>query len=339
MPLVEKAVRRDGTIPIKIIQPGWGSSGYYPADVLERDGPKIFPKGMHMYWNHPTPSEEAERPERSLNDLAAVLSSHPRWDPNGPKGPGLYADAKVFENYEGAVDSMAEHIGVSIRAMGKAQKGTVEGRSGPIITELTAGRSVDFVTAPGAGGEILALFEAARQVRTEQDPDAGTVPAPAATSGVATTESDTEDPMKLEELQEAVTTLQKQNGDLTATNARLVERMAMRDARELVQEALSGLQLPQATRTRLVRTLPAQAVIQEGVLDREAFGKIIKEAIQAEVQYLTDTLGLGSIKGLGEAANDKEDAEPENVEEALAESFAAMGLSESAARIAAQGRR
>ena len=33
MPLVEKAVRLDGTIPLKIIQPGWGSSGYYPKEV------------------------------------------------------------------------------------------------------------------------------------------------------------------------------------------------------------------------------------------------------------------------------------------------------------------
>lgn len=168
MPLVEKAVRRDGSIPIKIIQPGWGSSGYYPADVLERDGPKVFTKGMHMYWNHPTQSEEAERPERSLNDLAGVLLSDARWESNGPKGPGLYADAKVFENYRGAVDDMAEHIGVSIRAMGKAQQGTVEGRRGPLITELTAGRSTDFVTAPGAGGEIITLFEAARTVRADR---------------------------------------------------------------------------------------------------------------------------------------------------------------------------
>jgi hypothetical protein len=27
IPLVERAVRRDGTIAIKMIQPGWGSSG------------------------------------------------------------------------------------------------------------------------------------------------------------------------------------------------------------------------------------------------------------------------------------------------------------------------
>ena len=45
VPLVEKAVRRDGTIPIKIIQPGWGTRGYYPPEVLERDGPRVIAKG------------------------------------------------------------------------------------------------------------------------------------------------------------------------------------------------------------------------------------------------------------------------------------------------------
>lgn len=72
VPLVEKAVRDDGTVPIKVIAPGWGTSGYYPAAVLERDGPTVFAKGTHMYWNHPTLTETIERPERSLSDLAAI---------------------------------------------------------------------------------------------------------------------------------------------------------------------------------------------------------------------------------------------------------------------------
>lgn len=148
--------------------------------------------------------------------------------------------------------------------------------------------------------------------------------------------------MEMKELQEAVTTLQTQNASLTANNARMAERLAMREARDLVQEALSGLQLPQATKTRLLQTLPAQAVIKEGELDQAAFKTLVNEAVKTEVKYLTDTLGLGNIKGLGEAASDGEEdgeGEPENVEEALAESFAAIGLSESAAKIAAQGRK
>ena len=66
IPLSERAVRRDGTMSLKIIQPGWGSSGYYPKEVIERDIPKVFPAGTKMYWNHATATEEMERPEGCL---------------------------------------------------------------------------------------------------------------------------------------------------------------------------------------------------------------------------------------------------------------------------------
>ena len=171
--LTEKALRRDGTAPIKLIAPGWGSSGYYPAEVLERDGPTLFRAGTKMYWDHPTVSEEMERPEGSLRNLAAVLISDARWDGQGVEGPGLYADAKIFEGYQSAVNEMAPHIGVSIRASGRATQGEAEGRRGPIIQALTAAASVDFVTEPGAGGRILQLFEAARPTTVREARNVG----------------------------------------------------------------------------------------------------------------------------------------------------------------------
>ncbi len=42
IPLREGAVGQDGTAYLKLIAPGWGSCGYYPDRVLERDGPTIF---------------------------------------------------------------------------------------------------------------------------------------------------------------------------------------------------------------------------------------------------------------------------------------------------------
>lgn len=342
LPLMEKAVRRDGTIPLKIIQPGWGSSGYYPAEVLERDGPKAFRSGLHMYWNHPTLTEETDRPERNLSDLAAVLVSDAKWQPNGVAGAGLYADAKVFGDFQRPVDELAEHIGVSIRALGKAQNGAAEGREGPIITQLTDGKSIDFVTAPGAGGEILNLFEAARTVRADVDP-AGTVSAGKATDDVATSESHQEDDMDEKEvkaLQEAVATLKTCNETLAADNAKLAERMVLRDASDYVREALSGLDLPEATRKRLISTLPKQAAIKDGKLDEAAFTKTVDEAVKVEVKYLTEVAGLGQIKGLGGSDEEPEDSEAEAkaVESTLESAFGDMGLKESAAKKAAKGR-
>lgn len=155
--LVEQA-GEPGRALVKIIGPGRGSSGIYTSDVLERDGPAVFTAGMHMYWDHPTLTEQQERPERSLRDLAAVLSEDARWDANGPEGPGLYARAQVFGPYRDALAQLAEHIGVSIRAAGRVERGD----DGPVITALEQAHSVDFVTHAGAGGEVVELFEAAR---------------------------------------------------------------------------------------------------------------------------------------------------------------------------------
>jgi len=87
-------------IPVKLIAPGWGSFAYYTKDVLKEAATnKVFAKGTHMYWNHATSTEEPERPEGDLNNLAAVLTTDAKWDDNGAKGPGLYASAKIFSDY------------------------------------------------------------------------------------------------------------------------------------------------------------------------------------------------------------------------------------------------
>lgn len=349
VPLIEKAVRRDGTIPLKIIQPGWGSSGFYPAEVLKRDGPQIFTKDTKMYWNHQTHQEEAERPEGDLNNLAAVFVNDARWMDNGPRGAGLYGDAKVFEAFQKPVDDLAGHIGVSIRAFGKAQQGTVEGKTGPVITELASRKSVDFVTEPGAGGEIITMFEAARKplaVGGQQSADAdktnaGPVPAEEATHNVANSKSTMEEEMEIKELQEKVATLETNNQSLATNNARLSEAMALRDAKDMVKEALAAVaSLPDVTKARLIESLAKNPPMKDGVLDKEAFTKAIQEAVKAEVKYLETVLGKGQIRDLGESQNEDEEGEAadKKVEESLTESFSALGLSEKGAKIAARGR-
>src|SRR6185369_1053821 len=60
---------------IKLIAPGKGSSAFYPAEVLKRDGPNVFKAGTHVYLNHPTAAEEAARPEGDVKNLAGVLAT------------------------------------------------------------------------------------------------------------------------------------------------------------------------------------------------------------------------------------------------------------------------
>jgi len=342
VPLIEKAVRSNGTIPIKIIEPGWGSSGYYPAEVLERDA-KIYQKGVKMFWNHQTPQEEAARPEGDLNNLAAELVSDGRYQANGLKGAGIYADAKVFEAYRKAVDDLAGHIGLSHRALGKAVHGVAEGREGPIITELTKARSVDFVTAPGAGGQIVSLFEAARPSPLtplprgeEKAADKKTTTVSVDNNSVSAKEAHM-DELQLKQLQESVTTLQTTVGTVTGENAQLREALALRDAKDMVRQSLHGLDIPEVTRARLIESLPKSAPLKDGALDEEAFKSMIEKSIKAEVEYLTKAAGLGKIRGLGESSNEDEELDEAKVQAELEGAFAAIGLSEAGAKIAAKG--
>lgn len=151
------------SIPIKIIGPGWGSMAYYSKEMLQRDGPKVYTKGTHMYWNHATEAEESQRPEGDLSNLAAVLTEDASWKDHGPKGPGLYSKAKVFSDYATQVAEKGPHIGISINAAIKGKEGTAEGRTGRIAEQLVRAFSADFVTRAGAGGApVVPVQESAR---------------------------------------------------------------------------------------------------------------------------------------------------------------------------------
>lgn len=327
--LVEKAVRADGTVPIKIISPGWGSSGYYPADVLERDGPKVFTEGLKMYANHPTPREEAERPERAIEDIVAVMAEGAKWQANGPEGPGLYTSAKVIDTWRADVEALAETIGVSIRAQGKVRMGEAEGRKGPIVEALVGAKSVDFVTDPGRGGKILSLREAATKRQADTKPQ----PTPNGKEGaMPLTEAEAK------ALQESVANLQKEQADLKAENARLQEANTLREATEFVAASLPA-NLPALTRARLLESLPATYQVKDGVIDKAAFATKVQEAVKAEVDYLAKVTGSGVIKNLGTSFEEsRTEPKPEEVTASLAESFKSLGWSDEAAGIAAKGR-
>lgn len=309
--LHEAAVREDGTTSLKLIQPGWGSTGYYSPSVLE-SGAKVFPAGTKMYWDHPTLSESFERPERSLRDYAAKLTTDAVWNANGVEGPGLYAEAEVFSPFREVLNEIAPSIGVSIIAYGLAENGTAEGKSGQIITQLVAADSVDFVTTPGAGGQVLSILEAARQ-RLE-------IPAPKEAS------------MEVEKDPKFIEMAAAKAAAETET-ARLREVGIVREAKDVAALKLAESKLPEITRVRLAAALATNPPAKEGVLDKALFETRIAEAITAEVEYLANLNESGQIRGMGNAAPKDED-----LTIALEAGFRARGMSESAAKIAAAGR-
>lgn len=154
-----------GRILVQLITPGWGSSGYYSQDLLEAAGrDRIWPAGTHMYVDHPAESEMFDRPERTVKDLAAVLTEDARWDADAG---ALVAEARVFSHWRQPLAEMADVIGVSIRGSADGDIGEAEGRTGKVFTRLTHGESVDFVTRAGRGGKVAQVIESARHRVTE----------------------------------------------------------------------------------------------------------------------------------------------------------------------------
>jgi hypothetical protein len=282
VPLTEKAVAKDGGLKIKLIQAGQGSSGYYPAETLKRDGPKVFTSGLHMHLDHPSVSEEADRPERSVTTLAGTLTSDARWEEQGPAGPGLYADAKVRSDLAPLIEELAPHIGVSIRALGKAGTSEIGGKRVRTIEGITQAKSVDFVTVPGAGGKVLDLVESARQRHT-----GGGTPPP-------------EDDGMEEKLNEANAKIADLETRLNEAERREREARLLQEARTLVVAKLAEAALPQPSRDRLVGQLAANPPTKDGALDADALATAVKEAADAEAAYLASVTGTAyRVTGMG----------------------------------------
>lgn len=323
--LVEKAVASDGTVMLKLISPGKGSSGYYTTEVLKRDGPRVFTRGMHNFIDHPTPAEEAERPEGSINRLGSTLVEDAHWldayrDASGvDAGPGLYARAQVTPSFKESLDAIASNIGTSIRAMGKARMGAIGDYKGPIIEAITSAKSVDYVTMPGAGGKVLSLVESARQGASEMG----------ATEEIAA-------------LRENINTL-------TAGLNTMRESMIRASAPAIVTGYLDQYPtLPAAIKAKLAATLPLQAPLTESrdAIDVTAVATLVEAAVKAELQYVQQIgadLGFGAITGFG-SVNPITESDPAKAAQAATDELSTLfadpvfGLSEAGAKIAAIGR-
>lgn len=142
----------DGKYRIRIIVPGQGSSGIYTAENLAESA-RLFKAGTEMFIDHPTETEEWERPERSIRDYAGVFLEDATVGEDG----ALYTVCKVFSGMNELIKDKWEHIGVSINAW-CADPISESG----IVPPIAGVRSVDFVTTPGAGGAITDLLESNR---------------------------------------------------------------------------------------------------------------------------------------------------------------------------------
>jgi hypothetical protein len=359
--LTEKSIQSNGTARIRIIKPGWGSSGYYSEQMLERDASKVYTYGLHMYLDHPTSIEEKGRPERSIKDLAAVIEGNVRYEKDNPDGAGVYADAHVFKPYRGMLKEMAPYIGLSHRAQGKSKSGQAEGRSGSIIESLDKAYSVDFVTLPGAGGGLVQMYESWREPETDKNSETNNAPIEENKEDIMTitlkelkeTRPEIIDELKADILKESQETESVKVSEseledakakilaLEAECARLKEKTAVGEAAIIATEALKDAKVPNLAKPRILDALVGKAVLKEGVLDIDAFNTIVEESIKTETDYYGKIMESGKVRGMGAVSTTSTDI-TKALKESFKEDFIRAGKSlaeaEKMAEIAATGR-
>lgn len=319
-----------GETVIKVIAPGQGTSGKYGADMLRAHAQRAFPRGTHMYWNHPTVTEASERPERDLRDLAAVTVGDAYYDSNGPRGEGVYTRAKVTEGYRKSLGELAPHIGVSIRASGRIDKTT------GMVESIDKAHSIDFVTRAGAGGEVVQLFEAARAATTQaQEGDMELTEALARNETLTT---------QLAEASALGTFAAAERDTARAENERLKEAAALRTVKEAASQklgelmAMSPFELSQKSQARILsETLRDPAAREDDSKLVEALAKHSQAEIDVLLEYGVLDAG-GTVTGMGGPAYGASNVDLAKLEESNVKAFINIGLTEDQAKIAAKGR-
>lgn len=343
--LLSESTGKTNRYPVKVIQPGWGSSGYYSESVLAAAA-SLF-ENAQMFWNHPKSSDNYERPERDLRDLAGVLTNV-RYEESNPAGAGVYGDAIVFEPFRETLNEIAPYIGVSIRAGGKVKEGEAEGRSGLLVEEINLVQSVDFVTRAGAGGKVLAQFaEAARAPYPDN---------PTKEENMELAEAMKTIGERDEQIKQLNATIQESKNATDALRvelARMQEAALLTECAAVVAQELKESGLPEITRQRIQQEASKFMKTKDGdeedpasgdekkkkkKLDTDKVKESVQEAIKAEKDYISKLTGGIHVRGLGESAGDNGSSAGADADNALASAFQAMGLSESAAKIAANGR-
>lgn len=317
-----------GIARVVIIRAGFGNpvdNYYYPADVL-RQSYAIF-EGAKMYSNHATAEEEAIRPEGDIRQWVGNLKNV-TWDESQQAvvGDAVIHEPWLKDKLSGLRDvGLLSEMGISIRAVGKAYAGTVEGKQANIVEEILGVRSVDFVTEAGAGG-VVVMYEAdARRydvdlvnitVLKERRPDL--------VEEVKAEAKQEVDTMTLEEriteLEGQVTQLTEERDKAQGELEEAKKEKASAEAKAAVEAALAAAtDLPEAAKKRLAARFSTSA---EG----------LEDAIKEEREYVLAVRESAKVKNLGPDV-----PEPKGgTQQQLKEHFKQLGLSEEQAEIAAK---
>ena len=146
---------------VTLLASGWSKNNrHYSRAVIKASAP-LF-EGVKAYANHPSKSEIKERPERNVLDAVGVYENVHFDESTGKLKATYRAIGKLGDDLWPwvieSVEGRGKPMGLSIHALGTARKGEADGKNGLIVEAITHAESVDFVTAPAAGGSFDRLL-------------------------------------------------------------------------------------------------------------------------------------------------------------------------------------
>ena len=164
------------TARVVLINEGLGNlrdKNYYTQEALESAAP-IF-DGTQCFLDHPSKSEEQDRPERSVRDLCGYFFE-PEVKAAKDGKVAVFANLRFREGQAGdeaialvkdAIDYQTRFpakeqtfCGLSINADGDSHPDTIDGEDVNMVDKFTSAFSIDVVTKPARGGKFIALQEA-----------------------------------------------------------------------------------------------------------------------------------------------------------------------------------
>lgn len=344
-----------GIVRFRIIQPGFNTSKskFYSPEAISRDH-GVF-KGNRMFVDHATDRQDRERPEGSIRDWAGNLNRTWVEEDGSAWGEGSVID----EDLKSRLKNLAEHnqlhtMGISIRAIGTGHSQEIEGTKTLVVDSFLQGRSVDFVTSPGAGGGV-ALYESEG---SPNDVDLLSVEEilrrrPEVKKLLKGGKETMAEEKTIERLQEQLQEAQARVAELEAGDTQkqleaakkqlqeaqdqikdLEKKQRITEAKGKVKDLIEKAELPDASKKKLLAKFE-EAESAEGV----------EAAIKEEADYLK-TLGVkfnktpkpkpADVTNLGEAGGSETEPKGDDAVD-LVEAFKARGMTEDEAKVAARG--
>lgn len=315
------------------LTPGFNRSGmrYYKREAIQESVESGLWNGLKMFHNHASNRELSERPERSLSDWVSTVKE--TWvDPMTGAGKARIKVCRGwFANFlkELQENDALSDVGLSIFANGRTKVDTVEGRRTTVVEGFHQARSIDWVTEPGAGGRVDALWESFQPIKNREE-ELNVLTSMPAAEALATLKRERADVLellkgevkdvevreaaekeketKLEDLTEATATLQAQitERDELIKQMRLTAFQA--DQTNLILEAIKDVTLPKVAKSRILALVNAEVRLMENgeALDEAKIKEAVDKAVQEEQEYAQELLkesGVGrGINGLGETA-------------------------------------